>query len=812
MRGRGNLARGVRIRRFLLFTAVVALGAVAHPPSAEAAELRAGAGRADITPQTGYYLGGWTRADRTSHGQHTRLWASALVLKSGNRKVALVAVDLFMVPGGLLKHAAERAGFSERNVLISASHTHSGPGGFANYRSYNFAAPSLQTVTDPFTFFNLIQPKPADRQLYTFLVRQIATAIRRAERDVAPAAAAWGSARISGLTLNRSIEAHLANHRIFLERRDERLPGRRNDRALLDPAGVDHTIDPHVSVLRVDKVVDSVELVGGCNNRRRHTRSPASTRQRCVVDSRTGGGRTRLRRRTRRIPIGAWSTFAAHGTVTKATFEYYNQDHHASALRVFESGVRRAGRVPRSQTVVNVFGNTDEGDVSAGLPVDDPKRSGPAASDRVGRVEAAAMLRAWSRAGQALSRRPGLDLRWTRVCFCGQNVNGGSVSNKQAVIGAPFLTGSEEERGPLCDVPCVPQEGTRRPLAAPDDPQGHKLGIPIGDVPEAVPLLAVRIGDGLVFNAPGEATAEAGRRMRMRVSSAVAGSGVRRVVLSGLANEYIQYFTTPEEYKRQHYEGGSTIYGTYSTPFLAGELSKLAGRLVRGEPAPKAYEFDSTNDVRPDGPPYGDGAPSGTILSQPATSHVRLGHPELRWQGGERGLDRPVDRPFVLVQRLARGGWRTSDTDLGLRFLWTVDEEDRGERRYRAFWEVPLHAALGIYRLRIAAKRYDLVSRPFRVRHTRELSIREVAAPPGRVAVVLDYPVAVRDRDITFRPRSASGGVVQFHVGSRTVTVRRERSQVFSVAAPPGVRVSVPGGAARDRYGNVAGRGAVLQG
>jgi hypothetical protein len=40
------------------------------PASAHAAAgLRAGAGRADITPQTGYYLGGWTRADTVSHGQ-----------------------------------------------------------------------------------------------------------------------------------------------------------------------------------------------------------------------------------------------------------------------------------------------------------------------------------------------------------------------------------------------------------------------------------------------------------------------------------------------------------------------------------------------------------------------------------------------------------------------------------------------------------------------------------------------------------------------------------------------------------------------
>jgi Neutral/alkaline non-lysosomal ceramidase, N-terminal len=109
------------------------VSALAAAPAAEAAPLRAGVGKADITPRTGYYLGGWTRQDRVAQGQHTRLWSRALVLQRGERKVALVAVDLFMVPGGLVKHVGDALasrGFSESNLLVSASHTHSGPGGY----------------------------------------------------------------------------------------------------------------------------------------------------------------------------------------------------------------------------------------------------------------------------------------------------------------------------------------------------------------------------------------------------------------------------------------------------------------------------------------------------------------------------------------------------------------------------------------------------------------------------------------------------------------------------------------------------------
>ena len=154
---------GSRTIRVALTLAAV-LGALVLPSAAEAGGLRAGVGKADVTPRTGYYLGGWTRADRVAGGQHTRLQSRALVLQRDGRKVALVQLDLFMVPGGMVKHigdALASRGFSEQNILISASHTHSGPGGYANFPTLNTAAPSLQTATDPFSFFRLLDPEPS---------------------------------------------------------------------------------------------------------------------------------------------------------------------------------------------------------------------------------------------------------------------------------------------------------------------------------------------------------------------------------------------------------------------------------------------------------------------------------------------------------------------------------------------------------------------------------------------------------------------------------------------------------------------------
>ena len=765
-----------RARLLPIAVLATALAAAATASPAAAADLRAGAGKADITPRTGYYLGGWTRADRVARGQHTRLFSRAIVLERGGRKVALVSIDLFMVPGGMVKQIGDRLaarGFSEQNIVVSASHTHSGPGGYANFPTLNTAAPSLETATDPVSFFRLLDPERAEPRLYRFLLEQIERSIVRADRDLGPARAGWGSERIVGLTRNRSLEGHLADHGILKPYG----AGRESD----DPGGYEHTIDPAVDVLRVDKIVRRRVRAGG-----RRTR-PALT----------GKVRAAGRTRTLSVPIGAWSNFADHGTVTKSTFEFYNADHHGSATRIFERGVRRTAKVRGAQEIVNVYGNSNEGDMSAGLD-----RHGPAASDYVGRVEARAMLRAWQAAGRRLSPRPALDVRWTRTCFCGQTTEGGRVAS-ESQVGLPFLTGSEEGRGPLYDVTRRHFEGERAPVDQ-GDPHGHKLffpGLGTGGVPNRVPLTAVRVGPRLIVTVPGEGTKEVGERIRSAVGSAVAGAGIERVVISGLAGEFVLYFTTPEEYERQHYEGGNTHFGRWSSNLIRQELATLAGRLVRGEPAQPAAPFDPTNGVRPDGPRYGSGAARGTLIAgSTAAAYGRLERAIVSWQGGPEGLDRPVDGAFVTAQRRVGRRWRRFDDDLGLAMLWRVDSNGHHD----AQWEIPLSAPPGRYRLVVTAKRYRVASPQFQVRAASSLSVVEVPAGPGRVAVRLDYPAAVRDVDLTHRPRSARGGTVVFRVGGRDLRVA-STSSTFSVAAPAGEPVSIARGGARDPHGNFNG-------
>lgn len=723
-----------------------------------AGELRVGVGRADITPPTGYFTMGNVRSDARATGQHTRLQARAIVLERGDRKLALVVTDLCCMAGGLLTEAArllEGRGLHERNMVVAATHTHSAPGQYFPFAAYDVTFPNLHTATA----FSL-QP---DRQLYGFLARRIATAVARADDDLGPGAAGWGRAVIpEGLTENRSIEAHLANYGITRDLGE--------GDASQSPGGPDSTIDPDLDVLRVDKWL---------------------------------GGRL--------VPVGMWSTFANHGTVNLGSMaQNYNGDHLGAAMLAGEEALRRSGGAPPGQDVVTAFSNADEGDTSSAL-----SRTGPAAAEYVGRVEAAAMLRAWSRAGRSLSSVPALDLRWTRFCFCGQATSGGARVDDKAVPGLPLLSGSEEHRGQLHEHTGLVFEGHRLPTEA--GPQGNKIqlepqGVPI---PVGAPLALVRVGDGAIVSNPGEVTVELGRRLKAAVADALSVSGVRSVAVSGLANEYQGYFTTPEEYAWQAYEGGQTNFGKHSGTLLLEQTELLATSMGQGDPAPAPYPFDPSNGLRPDHTPFPAGAEEAVPVSKPTTV-ARLEQAAFAWRGGPRGADRPLDRPFVRVQTRTADGWHTVYDDLGSTVAWEVEGDEQvplgpryvveaGEGTYRARWEVPLDAARGRYRFVVTGKRYRLTSPPFGVTRAGVLTVRPVRAASGRAAFVLAYPRPEPYLDLTYRPRFADGGVAAVRVDGATSTAQAGRGGRFVVAAPAGARVVVPAGAARDRFGNVNG-------
>jgi len=92
--------------------------------------LQAGAARVCITPNLGAALQG-SLTERLATRIHDDLWAKALVLDNGERRVGIVVCDIIALTGAIVEPAkalvAERCGIPPENLLVSATHTHTGP-------------------------------------------------------------------------------------------------------------------------------------------------------------------------------------------------------------------------------------------------------------------------------------------------------------------------------------------------------------------------------------------------------------------------------------------------------------------------------------------------------------------------------------------------------------------------------------------------------------------------------------------------------------------------------------------------------------
>jgi neutral ceramidase len=450
----------------------------------------------------------------------TRLYARALYLEDARGEhVVLVQCDLGAISALLHLQVAraivQETGISVDRLLIGATHTHAGPGGYFGTAYYNFWG-SNRPGYDPY--------------IVTFLTERIANAVLAAYRTRAPARLAIGHIAIFGLTRNRSLEAYNNNTSQMV-----------SDEILWTMLPEYRAVDPTFTMLRVDRIV---------------------------------GARTQ--------PLGAFTNFAIHGTALSPSNDLYSGDVHAAAERALEWAIRQ--RYGVQTEIVHALTNGAEGDVTPALTTQNF-----AEAEQLG----------LSLAAKAFELFQDLDTRLTDTVQLGYNYEelplqipytvDDQVLCQQAMVGVPVLGGSEEGQSPssLGEHLGV-YEGARQ-----ESPQGchtwklKALGflqdlIPDRDFPTTMTLQTIRINELLLVAVPGEISTEMGQRLKQASLQAAqyTRQGITQVAIIGLANQYISYFTTPEEYAMQHYEGASTLYGPASGPVLAARLGYLVAQMA----------------------------------------------------------------------------------------------------------------------------------------------------------------------------------------------------------------------------------------
>jgi neutral ceramidase len=480
----------------------------------------AGVGKVDITPPPGLPLFGYSRA-RTGDaaGVRTRLYARALYLEDARGEhVVLVQCDLGAISALLHLQVAraivQETGISVDRLLIAATHTHAGPGGYFGVAYYNYWG-SNRPGYDP--------------RIVTFLTERIANAVLTAYRTRAPAKLAIGHRTIFGLTHNRSLEAYNNNKSQIV-----------SEEVLWTMLPEYRAVDPTFTMLRVDQIVG-----------------------------------------TGTQPIGAFTNFAIHGTSVPSSNDLYDGDVHAAAERALEWAIRQHYGVQTE--VIHALTNGAEGDIAP-------------ASTTQNFAEAEHL--GLSLATKAFEIFQELDMRLTDAVQLGYNYEelplhipytvDDLVLCQQAMVGVPVLGGSEEGRSVLHGQLLGVYEGARQ--ESPQDCHTWKLKaldflqdlIPTTDFPTTMTLQTMRINELLLVAVPGEMSTEMGQRLKRTVLQAAQNThqNLTHVAIIGLANQYVSYFTTPEEYALQHYEGASTLYGPASGPVIAARLGYLVTQMA----------------------------------------------------------------------------------------------------------------------------------------------------------------------------------------------------------------------------------------
>jgi neutral ceramidase len=465
---------------------------------------------------------GFTR--RASSVDPSRISLRALVIDDGHfGRVCLLTGDLWAGSHGLTQRIAESLAqgchLDEARILFTGTHTHSGPAGVADSDYY-------QTFAGSFVF---------DSHIGAFLADRIVTAARDA--------------------IEMACERLCTGKRVELQVKQLGFP------TTLEPwhinrSAIAYSKNPESLISPTQGIPESLE--------RRLTDSLAHLLVVREVDSRQ--------------LVAVWGTVGCHAAALGKNSRSLDGDYIGRAAAALEEGLR----------VPVALGAGAVGDVDPQPP---GLRRAAYLEEREDLARATAHLA--TLAGfltEAIASAVGVDEGGVRSFqleshllveqVAGLLVGGGQMPDVPAV-GLPVLGGSELGRG------AGDLEGKRLPT--PNGPHGVKRldgdgNLPLrlalavaNDVmrsqPTWMPLRLVKFGQALwVAGLPGEPTTMLARRLRKHLVQL----GAERAVIAGVTGSYHGYFSTPEEYGQQAYEGASTIWGPLSEAFLHAAFASAA--------------------------------------------------------------------------------------------------------------------------------------------------------------------------------------------------------------------------------------------
>lgn len=611
-----------------------------------------GRGIADLTgePAECGMLGYGVAAQQTT-GLHNRLRARAFVFvdTAGGTRLLLVVCEIPLLLESIHREVLGRlaADYGELytfgNVMLTATHTHCGPGGYSDHRLYN-------SNTDGF--------RP---QTFAAIVDGICEAVRRAHADLAPASLSLAFGRLHDASSNRSPSAFARNPAADREQFPDK-------------------IDPQTTLLRIER---EGRLVGTVNWFATHGTS-MTNRNTLITGDNKGYAAYQCERLDHGVDYlaGESPDFIAAFAQTNSGDMSPNLNHRPGSGPTEDelTNTRIIGARQAAAATELTMGHGAEvtGGLAAAATYVDltdfevrPEFTGDGRAHRTGPAMAGTAALAGTDEG-AGPLYPLLKQGRNRIVD-------GLIANTVYRL-SRRLRDAQAPKGAVGP--------------------GIRLNKVLSLMPEGGPVQLLRIGQLYLIGIPAEVTIVAGLRLRRTVADIV-GAELRNVLVAGYSNGYLHYVTTPEEYEEQRYEGGSTLFGRWELPALQQVAAELATAMRDGRPAPQGKrpaEPSRRRRVRrkaqPDAPatgrrfgevlqaPQPHYSPGATVTAVFAGAHpnnnLRHGGTYLRveCQNGDRWCTVADDGDWSTTFRWQRAGRRGSSITV----TWTVPEEIAGGR------------------------------------------------------------------------------------------------------------------------------------
>jgi neutral ceramidase len=609
-----------------------------------------GRGIADITGEAaGCGMLGYGKADQTSAGIHLRLRARAFVIAEAaapESPLLLIVAELPLVFNGVRREVLRRLGerfgarYGERNTMITGTHTHCGPGGYAHHRLYNMTTHGYRPKT------------------FGAIVAGLVEAVERAHADIAQAELALAFGELENASVNRSPTAFA-----------------RNPEA--DRAHFPNGIDPQTTLLTISR---GGLLVGAVNWFATHGTS-MSNRNLLISSDNKGYAAYAWERLEHGVDyrgdeqpefIGAFAqtnTGDMSPNLNRRPASGPTEDEFDNTRIIGERQQRAAAALVGAGAAVTgpldarlTYIDLSDFAVDAAFCPDGRahRTSGPYA----GAAQIAGTDEGKGFAGFNQGRNPVFDLASAQVTY----------------RLAPGLRDSQAPKGLV-----LPRAANRVASL----------------MQERIPVQLWRLGPLYLIGLPAEVTIVAGLRLRRAVAQAL-DAPLNNVLIAGYSNGYIHYVTTPEEYLEQRYEGGSTMFGRWELPALVQTATALAtamrdGAPVElGTPAPDAVPHARASVTRD----LALAEDFGTVLRSPRARYAGGDTVEVELVGAyPNNGDLLRGASFFEVQCETDGGWTrvADDSDWATRFGWR--KSGRTGSRITLRWDIPADTTPGRYRL-----------------------------------------------------------------------------------------------------------------